>query len=51
MKMILDGEETKEIFTLAVPALGALLADPLMSLIDTMFVGRIGRERVNRARA
>lgn len=42
MKMILDGEETKEIFTLAVPALGALLADPLMSLIDTMFVGRIG---------
>jgi CheY-like chemotaxis protein len=40
--MILDGEETKEIFTLAVPALGALLADPLMSLIDTMFVGRIG---------
>ena len=42
MKIVLDGEETKEIFNLAVPALGALLADPLMSLIDTMFVGRIG---------
>ena len=42
MKMILDGEETKEIFTLAVPALGALIADPLMSLNATKFVGRIG---------
>ena len=42
LSMILDGSETKEIFGLAVPALGALLADPLMSLIDTMFVGRIG---------
>ena len=42
LSMILDGSETKEIFGLAIPALGALLADPLMSLIDTMFVGRIG---------
>jgi len=38
----LDGEEAKEIFALAVPAVGALLADPLMSLIDTAFVGRLG---------
>lgn len=31
-----------EIITLALPALGALALDPLLSLIDTAFVGRIG---------
>ncbi len=32
----------REILALAVPALGALAADPLASLVDTAFVGRIG---------
>ena len=27
---------------LALPALGALAADPLVSLVDTLFVGRLG---------
>ncbi len=33
----------REILTLALPALGALAADPLVSLVDTAFVGRLGR--------
>lgn len=33
----------REIFRLAVPALGTLAADPLVSLIDTAFVGRLGK--------
>lgn len=32
----------REIFGLAIPALGALAADPLVSLVDTAFVGRLG---------
>lgn len=32
----------REILHLAIPALGALAADPLVSLIDTAFVGRLG---------
>lgn len=32
----------REIFALAIPALGALAADPLVSLVDTAFVGRLG---------
>ena len=32
----------REIWTLAWPALGALAADPLVSLIDTAFVGQLG---------
>lgn len=32
----------REIFALAVPALGALAADPLVSLVDTAFVSRLG---------
>ncbi|TVP59716.1 MAG: MATE family efflux transporter, partial [Gemmatimonadales bacterium] len=32
----------REIAALAVPALGALAADPLVSIIDTIFVGRLG---------
>ena len=32
----------REILALAVPALGALAADPLVSLVDTAFVGRLG---------
>ena len=31
-----------EILALAVPALGALAADPVVSLVDTAFVGRLG---------
>jgi MATE family multidrug resistance protein len=32
----------RQILRLAVPALGALAADPLVSLVDTAFVGRLG---------
>ena len=32
----------REIIGLAVPALGALAADPLVSIVDTIFVGRLG---------
>lgn len=32
----------REIFNLAIPALGALASDPLVSLVDTAFVGRLG---------
>ncbi len=32
----------REIAALALPALGALAADPLVSLVDTAFVGRLG---------
>lgn len=32
----------REILALALPALGALALDPLLSLIDTAFVGRLG---------
>ncbi|TVP75959.1 MAG: MATE family efflux transporter [Gemmatimonadales bacterium] len=32
----------REITALAIPALGALAADPLVSMVDTAFVGRLG---------
>ncbi len=32
----------REILSLALPALGALAADPLVSMVDTVFVGRLG---------
>ena len=32
----------REILALAVPAVGALAADPVVSLVDTAFVGRLG---------
>ena len=32
----------KVIAALAVPALGSLATDPLVSLVDTAFVGRLG---------
>jgi MATE family multidrug resistance protein len=38
----LRGPYDREIVALALPALGALAADPLVSLIDTAFVGRLG---------
>jgi len=40
---VLSRRYDREILALAVPALGALAADPLVSLIDTAFVGRLGR--------
>jgi putative MATE family efflux protein len=36
----------RAIALLAVPALGALIADPLLSLVDTAFVGRLGAEQL-----
>lgn len=33
---------TRQLLALALPALGALALDPLLSLIDTAFVGRLG---------
>lgn len=32
----------RQIFALALPALGSLAADPLVTLVDTAFVGRLG---------
>jgi putative MATE family efflux protein len=32
----------RQVWALALPALGALAADPLLSLVDTAFVGRLG---------
>jgi MATE family multidrug resistance protein len=40
---VLSRRYDREILALAVPAVGALAADPLVSLIDTAFVGRLGR--------
>ena len=34
----------REIYRLAWPALGALAADPLVSLVDTAWVGRLGAD-------
>lgn len=36
--------DDRQIFRLAVPALGALAAEPLVSLADTAFVGRLGAD-------
>ncbi len=36
----------REIVRLALPALGALAADPLVSLVDTAFVGRLGADEL-----
>lgn len=36
-------ELDRAILRLAIPALGALAADPLVSLVDTAYVGRLGR--------
>ncbi len=36
----------REIARLALPALGALAADPLVSLVDTAFVGRLGADEL-----
>lgn len=42
MTAVSDRISRRQILALAVPALGALAADPLVSLIDTAFVGRLG---------
>ena len=41
-KSLSDRRFDADIFALAIPALGALIADPLVSLVDTAFVGRLG---------
>ena len=38
----LPNRHDREIFALALPALGSLAIDPLVSLVDTAFVGRLG---------
>lgn len=38
----MDIRRDREILSLAVPALGALAADPLLSLVDTALVGHLG---------
>lgn len=42
MKLLRRSPFDRDIFALAIPALGALAADPLVSLVDTAFVGRLG---------
>ncbi len=41
-KSLADRRFDAEISALAFPALGALISDPLLSLVDTAFVGRLG---------
>jgi MATE family multidrug resistance protein len=36
----------RRILALAIPALGALAADPVLSLVDTAFIGRLGSEEL-----
>ncbi len=43
MRAVWSRRHDRAILALAIPALGALAADPLVSLIDTAFVGRLGR--------
>jgi MATE family multidrug resistance protein len=42
----LRNRHDREIAALAVPALGTLIADPLLSLVDTAFVGRLGTDEL-----
>ncbi len=42
IKSFLNRHYDKAILALALPALGSLAADPLVSLIDTAFIGRLG---------
>ncbi len=42
MRALRPSRFDREILALAAPALGALAADPLVSLVDTAFVGRLG---------
>lgn len=42
MKLLRRSPFDRDIFVLAIPALGALAADPLVSLVDTAFVGQLG---------
>jgi putative MATE family efflux protein len=37
----------KAIAVLAIPALGSLVADPLLSLVDTAFIGRVSRDALS----
>jgi len=40
--VVVDYEWTKQTFEIGVPALIGMIADPLLSLVDTGFVGRLG---------
>jgi len=42
----LRNRHDRAIAALAVPALGALIADPVLSLVDTAFIGRIGEDQL-----
>jgi putative MATE family efflux protein len=42
MRLFTSSPHDRDIVKLALPALGALAADPLVSLVDTAFVGRLG---------
>lgn len=42
MRSAISSRLDRDIVRLAVPALGALAADPLVSMVDTVFVGRLG---------
>ncbi|HEY4620128.1 MAG TPA: MATE family efflux transporter, partial [Gaiellaceae bacterium] len=44
--MRLRSSYDREIFRLAVPALGALAAEPLYLLVDTAIVGHLGRSQL-----
>lgn len=41
-KLTTPQEYDREIWNLALPTLGAVLIDPCLSLVDTIFVGKLG---------
>ena len=49
-RVTLRSQYDREIFRLALPALGALAAEPLYLLVDTAIVGHLGRSPARRAR-
>lgn len=46
LKSWLSSQYDKDIFSLAVPAALALAADPLLGMVDTALVGRLGSEEL-----
>jgi len=42
----LGSRHDRAIAALAIPALGSLIADPLLSLVDTAFIGRVGTDEL-----
>ena len=44
IRLRLHSPHDRQIITLAIPALGSLVAEPLLALVDTAFMGRVGTD-------